>query len=504
MWVRLPPALLSITRKVAHIGPLLLFLNDSMSLHKQIRKFFVEHNQSFTSNQKIVVGVSGGPDSLALLYALNEVCSPSQLIVAHLNHELRATADLEADFVQQTAVSLNVPSYIHRVNVKALAQTENYSLEEAGRNARYSFFAQLAQDVKTTIIAVAHHADDQAETILMHLLRGAGLGGLRGMLPVTPLPGSPHLTLIRPLLQVNRQEIEVYCQERQLHPIIDSSNMDTTFWRNRLRHELLPLLTQYNPQIKNRLRNMATIVAADYDLLTQMQQDAWNRLLIFQGNDWLRIDKHKWQQSPLSLRRYLLRQAIKTVKPSSQDVTFASIERARQTAEMGITGALVSLPSSLQLLVEYNTILVAKDWQKVPTDLPQLTTHHPQTLSIPDKVALTNQWWLVTEQINMTNLKQIQQNQDTWCAYLDAEKVGRLYLRPRQPGERMCPLGMGGRSTKLKSIMANRKIATLLRPYWPIVATRKHAVWLVGHHMDERARVTEDTNLIICLRLIKC
>ncbi len=166
-----------------------------MRLGKRVLLFFSQVEDGLRPflppHSKLLIGVSGGPDSLALLHVLKEVYSPDTLVVAHLHHGWRPSADAEARFVADTAVSWNIPSHSERVDVIALARDEGLSLEEAGRKARYRFFAQLAKQVGATVVAVAHNADDQAETVLMHLLRGSGLTGLRGMLPVGPLPGKP-------------------------------------------------------------------------------------------------------------------------------------------------------------------------------------------------------------------------------------------------------------------------------------------------------------------------
>ncbi|RMG89444.1 MAG: tRNA lysidine(34) synthetase TilS, partial [Chloroflexi bacterium] len=180
----------------------------------------------------IIVGVSGGPDSLALLHILHVLFPPAHLIVAHLHHGLRPTADRDAEFVRKTAESWGIPCYIEQISVVELARQEGLSLEEAGRMARFRYFTRLAREHAARVVVVAHQADDQAETVLMHILRGSGLTGLRGMLPLTHLPGASDLWLARPFLTISRAEIEAYCQQHHLQPIHDPTNQNVAFFRN--------------------------------------------------------------------------------------------------------------------------------------------------------------------------------------------------------------------------------------------------------------------------------
>jgi tRNA(Ile)-lysidine synthase len=227
------------------------------------------------SSEKFVVGVSGGPDSLALLHVLARVVGPTRLVAAHLNHGYRETAVAEADFVREISGSWGIAFEVSTVDLPLVAQQSGDSLEEAGRKARYAFLHEVAAAHGTHYLAVGHHADDQAETVLMNLLRGSGLRGLRGMLPVTPLAEAPDYYVLRPFLTVNRADIETYCQEHALTPVFDESNEDISFFRNRIRQELLPLLEDYNAGVRTHLRQLAAMAAADVALLDSLTADAW-------------------------------------------------------------------------------------------------------------------------------------------------------------------------------------------------------------------------------------
>jgi tRNA(Ile)-lysidine synthase len=449
----------------------------------------------FQSSEKWVVGVSGGPDSLALLHLLWQIVGAERLVVGHLNHGLRPTAAAEAEFVAQTAAAWHIPFYQQTRDVAALAREAGLSLEAAGRQARYTFLAEIAQTVEAKLVAVGHHADDQVETILLHLLRGTGLAGLRGMELVRPLPHAPDCLLLRPLLYSSRADIEAYCRDHQLQPRHDETNIDTRFQRNWLRHELLPQLVDYNPRIKRHLQQMAEIIAADLSLLDDLTTGIWPGVLAEQADDWLALDRFAWQAQPLALRRCLLRRAVQQLAPQAE-IGFRALEQARLLAEPEGSGTTAVLPGGMLLEVGYKELIVRRDTAVIVPELPQLINEESLPLPVPGQVSLANGWSVETAVFDQFDLAVIQQNPDPWTAYLDGERAGKLYLRPRWPGERMQPLGLNGRSAKLKEIMVNRKIPADLRKGWPILANDNHVLWVVGHLLDERVRVTAATRLV--------
>ena len=446
----------------------------------------------------MVVAVSGGPDSLALLYLLHKV-GQHPLTVAHFNHQLRPAAADEAQFVADTGRSLNLSSIVGQGNVADLARREGLSLEEAARQARYQFLAQTARTVGAEVVVTGHNADDQAETVLMHFLRGSGPAGLRGMLPLAPLPGASDLLLARPLLNTGREAILAYCTANQLRPVLDNSNQDLAFFRNRLRHELLPYLAGYNPNIKERLQQSAAILAADYALLEGLNDQAWQTICREQGPGWLRFDLADWRELPLSLRRSTLRRGVWLLRDSLRDVAFRPVEMARQLLEAGAVGSQATLPGNIMLRVGYD------DWwltagREPPFVGPQLPDQNPRLLPIPGRITLQNGWVMSSRLLPSVNLADIWANKDPWLAYVLAP-AGELWLRPRRPGELFQPLGLNGHSSRLKEVMIDRKIPAGARPLWPIVADQNQLFWLAGHVIDHRVRVVDVFRPVIQLRL---
>lgn len=466
-----------------------------MTLEAEITQFC---RQWLRPDSPLVVAVSGGADSLTLLYLLHKA-GQHPLTIAHFNHQLRPEAADEAQFVADTGRKLNLPCLLGQGDVADLARREGLSLEEAARQARYQFFAQTARTTGAKVVMTGHNADDQAETVLMHFLRGSGPAGLRGMLPLAPLPGAGDLQLARPLLNTGREAILAYCTANQLRPVLDSSNQDLTFFRNRLRHELLPHLAGYNPNIKERLRHSATILAADYELLEGLSRQAWQAICHQQGQDWLRFDLAGWRELPLSLRRSTLRHGIWQLGHSLRDVAFRPVEMARQLLEAGAVGSQATLPGNITLRVGYD------DWwliagREPPFAAPQLSAPLPQLLPVPGRVSLQNGWVMSSRFLPSLNLADIWANKDPWQAYVVAP-AGTLWLRPRRSGELFQPLGLNGHTSRLKEVMINRKIPAGARPLWPIVADQNHLFWLTGHLIDHRARVVDVSRPVIQLQL---
>ncbi len=453
--------------------------------------------------EKQIIGFSGGPDSLALLHILRQLLPAQQLVVAHLDHALRPTSAGESKIVARMASGLNFR--MERVDVANLAAAKGITIEEAGRMARYSFLARIARQEGAESIVVGHNADDQAETILMHILRGSGLAGLRGMQPASPLPGLEGLWLLRPLLDATRAEIEAYCLEQGLEPIIDASNMDQSFFRNRLRHDLLPALESYSPQVRQRLLEMADIVAADEQLLSFLTEGTWHEVLTSQTAGQVMFRLTAWRTLDLSLRRRLLRRAIAEIRPGLSDVSFRTLESARRVAETGKTGSKASISGGLMLQVSYDQLIIGNGPVEDSIESPRLPSLDPVPLPIPGSVDLLDGWRITAEWAASADTASIRVNPDPWTAFAALDSLDALTVRARTPGERIHPLGLGGQ-TKVKEIMIDRKIPAGTRDRWPLIAIPQHAVWIAGHVLDDRVKVRADSKRIVrlwCGRVVK-
>jgi tRNA(Ile)-lysidine synthetase-like protein len=498
---------------------------------RQVRRT-IESHALLARSDAVVVGVSGGPDSLCLLHLLLRLREEYdlRLHVAHLHHGARgADADADAEFVAALAAEWGLPVTVERRDVPALACEHRLAFEEAARRVRYAFLAQVAGEIGARRIAVAHNADDQAETVLMHFLRGAGPAGLRGMLPATPIIDYRMLeplmvqeargkrqengeraqqscilhpascVIIRPLLEVERVDIESYCTEQGLKPRFDRSNLDTTYFRNRLRHELLPLLETYNPNVRARLCHTAAVIAADYDLLAQLRERAWNDAVQDEREASIVFGRAVWRALPVALQRAVLRRAVYHLRRSLRDVDFVHVEAARLVGMNGETGAQATLPGGLALTVGYETLTVGDEGDVgPPPDGPALWCDEPLAVQVPGTTALPqSDWVLRVELLAEWDLQQVAANPDPWTAYLDADALtAPVVLRTRRRGDRFRPQGMEGHSVKLSAFLVNRKLPRAWRDRMPLLAAGGAIVWVCGQRVGEGAAVGAETRRV--------
>lgn len=436
----------------------------------------------------LVVGVSGGPDSLALLHYLYELHCP--LLVASFNHRLRPEAEAEVNFVREFAESLGLAFVTDSTDVAAQAEANGLSIEAAARELRYRFLFRAAREAGAQAVAVGHTADDQAETVLMHFLRGTGLAGLKGMPPRVILPVfDAEIPLVRPLLGWTRAETEAYCQKHQLQPHLDQSNSDTTYFRNRLRHALLPELEKYNPQIRQALAKTALALQGDAELLSETVEVAWETTVRTAGNDFVAFRLEQLKKLSPALQRNLFRKAAFALKPGLRDLDFAALERAA-------TLKVVDLAGGLKTLVEGETLYLTGNEAALPPDSPQIS--HPSAV-IRDQVELENGWILTSEVLKNENWSL---NTDNFTAFFDADQTeNRLRVRPVHSGDRFEQLGMPHQTVKIADLFVNLKIPKRLRQNWPIVCVNETIAWVAGLRMGERFKVTAATQRVIKLEL---
>ncbi|RPI97269.1 MAG: tRNA lysidine(34) synthetase TilS, partial [Chloroflexi bacterium] len=453
---------------------------DAIIVFTMLERFhsILQQKCHIESAKPVVVGVSGGPDSLCLLDLMARL--GYSLVVAHLHHGLRSEAGADAEAVGRAAQALGVPFELQQVDVPALAQANSLSIEEAARVARYRFLFEQARRWEAQAVAVAHTADDQVETVLMHLLRGAGLAGLKGM-QVYALPNawSREIALIRPLLEFWRAEIEGYIQQRGLQPVIDQSNFDTKIYRNRLRHELIPYLQQYNPGVKQVVWRTAAALAGDYQALEKASAAAWDVCVLSQVPGAVAFSLALLRLELPGIQRMLLRRAISLLKPGLRDIDFEAIERALAFISTPPHTGQMDLAAGLRLLLEGDRLWLSAWLEDLPGEgwpqvQPKGAGRQPLALPVPGEIDLGNGWTLAGETHSAPDLlaKAVSNTSDCFQAWVDeASLPAPLSVRCRLPGDRFSPLGMDGQSLKLSDFMINVKMPRRARAGWPLVVS---------------------------------
>ncbi len=454
---------------------------------------FIRKHKLVSGKRRLLVAVSGGPDSVCLLHILAGLREELgiELHAAHLDHRLRGSeSEEDARYVSRLVGQLGVPATIQARDVNEYRLQHRLSPEEAAREIRYTFLAEVAGSIGTDCVATGHTADDNAETILMHLIRGAGTLGLTGLQPRSQWRSPENsLTIIRPFLPVNRRETEDYCSKHHLEPRTDSSNLSMSPLRNKIRRQLLPLLESYNPRIREALLRTARIAGDDLAVLDG-EGDRWWDSIAEKRDGAVVLDKEKLLGLAAGLQRLLLRRAIKEIAGDLKDVEAIHIE-AMMEALGKPAGKLVSLPGGLVFITEYDRYLLAPESDAL---CPYPPIRESVALKIPGETLVPG--WRVTA--TRLNREQMDEGND-FTAYLDADRLDdALAVRCRQPGDRFQPLGMGS-SKKLARFMIDEKIPAAWRRRVPLVCSSEHILWVVGWRIDDRVKVTGDSGPVLRL-----
>jgi len=440
----------------------------------RIQNNFVRHAMA-RRGDVVLIAVSGGADSVALLHALHRLRARLglKLAVAHLHHGIRGrAADADAVFVRRLARRLGVPMVAERVNVPQQAKTSGVSLEMAARAARYDFFVRAVRQCRATAVAVAHTADDQAETVLLRLARGAGPQGLGGMEPVSHRDG---LTIIRPLLNIHRTELVAFLKNNRLHWREDASNHDQHFLRNRVRYEILPLLERrLNPQICTALLRTAEVLREENAVFDKLAETALNRC---------GTSARKFSVLPLALRRRALRLWLIGAGLDAEWLDFDAIAAVqtlaasqRGTKSVALGGGWKVIRRYDQLALEKSSIASAALWHLVIQPHRGIVKEKPTT---PGRLPAR--------------------------ATISAAAVGSapLVVRVAQAGDRMMPLGMNG-TKKLQDIFTNAKVPREQRGRIPVVECCGEIIWLPGYRIARGWEVptARSRSLLLTLRTV--
>jgi tRNA(Ile)-lysidine synthetase-like protein len=480
---------------------------------------FIAAHQLIRPGAPVVVAVSGGPDSLCLLALLRDMRADLgvDLHVAHLDHMIRGAESAgEARFVAHLAAEWGLPATVAAADVPELVRAGRQNLHAAARLARYAFLAQVARAAGAQAVAVAHHAGDQAETVLLHLLRGAGAEGLRGMRPAVEweewtrieneelrieknadrlnspfsILNSQFPPLIRPLLEITRAEIEAECAARALSPRYDPSNYELDATRNRIRHDLLPRLIEYNPHIVMALGRTAAISADEHDFIGAALDTAWPALARSRP-DGVDFGGAAWRALHPALQRAAIRRAHALLAPGAP-LGFDHVERARALVARGV-GRRAELPGGVAITVGYGGDFTIGT--PAPAEAPQIDII--VLLPTAGQVELGGGWVLAVERLDGPAPAA-----GRWEIALDAARLAEpLIARPRRPGDRVA-IEAGHR--RLQDVFVDAKVPRELRAGWPVIATSAGAVvWVAGLRVAAGYAAGPATAQVVRLRLAR-
>jgi len=462
------------------------------------------------SEDPVLLAVSGGADSVAMLSlfrGLNQQPDWSlPLIVAHVNHHLRgAASDGDAAFVQDLCRTWHVPCTIESADVAGRARAEKVSVEQAGREYRFELFERICLKAGMKVVALAHHADDNAETILHRIIRGAGLRGLAGIRPRRPLREGGDIDVIRPLLTFRRAEIEAYLAERGIAFRQDASNASLSHTRNRIRHELLPLLRErFNPQTEEALLRLAEQARGLNAYLAETGERMLDSLVVEHNDRQLILHCPPLLRKPRVIQTQLIRSAILRMGCPEGELTYGHLNAVADLAAGREGSKSLDLPAGMRVIRRYSRLV----FERSPSGPP------PRAAASEIRVASDGTTPLPGFGLEIT-VDQLPADEATIAAHiglrseggpchfeewLDAEAVHPpLIARSRRPGDRFFPLGMPGMK-KLSDFFIDEKVDADRRERVVVLCDQLGPVWVVPLRIDERVRLTRATRRILRLR----
>ena len=450
-------------------------------------------------NPPIVVGLSGGQDSMTLLHAMQ--VNNLAPIAAHFNHKLREDSDQEAAFVRDYCLAEGLPFREGEGDVKTYSEEMGLSVEEAARILRYQFLFDIARVEFAGAVAVAHQANDQVETILMNLLRGTGARGLTGMQIVSlPNPWSDTIPLVRPLLDLNKSQIQEYIQEHQLPTLEDPSNKDLAFHRNNIRHSLVPKLEEITPGFQRRLIQTSQILSSEDQALDHFSEIAWKDCLNSKGGSYLQLIREDFLNAPTAIQRRLIRKALTELRPKYRELSFPQVEAAlnffRNPAQKSTNWvAKVNLAQSPKWIV-FST------WETdmIKDQFPQMRNSRDSQIPVEGELALGNGWYLYVKPLEYTpdQYDQLSYPGEDFKVWVDKSSLGENpKFRVRRDGDVIQPFGMGGQSMKISDMMINEKIPVLYREEWPLLSSGEVILWVPGARLSQDVMVTRKTTELV-------
>ena len=469
---------------------------------KKVEKFCLEYNL-LQKNNTILIACSGGADSIALVDIFRQLSAKYEfkIHVAHAEHGIRKESSLaDAKYVERYCQKYDLPFHLKHLNVPSYSKMAKLSTETAARKLRYEFLRQTATKINATKIATAHHLNDQAETVLSHLMRGAGTDGLSGMKVI-------NNDIIRPFLSVYRHEIEAYCQKYNLKPRIDETNALLDYERNKIRLKLLPQMQEYNSNVISAICRSAKIICEEHDFFKSQVEKIYN-LLCIQKKDKISVDINRLKQEHSAVRKALYRLIVEKLAGNLTNISFERIDKIDKFVYNGHTGSILQLPHSVRILYDYSNLIFFQEGNFKNLAKYNILVKNA-TINIAD---IDKTKSIVLDEKNILELTKVEDIADVFSrkikghnsCFIDMDKISpKLFIRYRQNGDKIIPKGMAG-TKKLKDIFIDRKIPANKRDTIPLICNDNgDIIWIAGVQQSAKYLVDECTKQALYLNLIK-
>ena len=441
-------------------------------MEEKIYKYILKHNM-ISIGDTVVVGLSGGADSVCLFTVLNNLRDRLSINLAgvHINHCLRGEdANRDERFAKYLCEKHNIPFCAYKIDVNEIANCKHLSIEEAGRLARYDAFREVASQYKNAKIAVAHHMNDQAETVLFNMFRGAGMNGISGIKPV-------NKDIIRPLLCVSRQEIEHYAKDNKLLYMTDETNKSDEYMRNRIRNHILPYaVMNINENAIANINQSANICLSAFDYIKDVATMHYNELVTVDDEDVV-INSECFLKLPAIIKQNVIMLAFEHMYDSLKDISYKNIEDVVTLFDLPVS-KVKNLPDSMIAIREYEDVRLTRHVKEVETHLPQY-------------------------KVEIRDWDNSEISKNDYTKFFDYDKIKtHLEMRTRRSGDYLIVDNRGSKK-KLKDYFINEKVPASMRDNVPLFADGSHVVWVVGMRISEEYKVTANTKRVIIVTVDK-
>jgi tRNA(Ile)-lysidine synthase len=456
---------------------------------------FIRKNNLLDNCKSILLAVSGGPDSLAMLNLFYDLSKELKLdiAVAHLDHKFRKESAAEADFVEKIVKEKGLKFFRKSKNLPMIIKEKNISAEAAARKARFDFFRNIIGKYNYDALALAHHRDDQAETILLNLFRGTGLKGLSGIKAKVQIK---ELTVIHPMLAFSKKEILNYCQKNKLEPCFDSSNEQSIYSRNIIRNEIFPIVeNKINHKAREVISRNSKIIAAESDFLEKMAVHKYQEIIKEKNQSKVTIDFDKFKSIDQVLQRRIYRLIYNKLNNNLDDLYFDHILEIEKLISDCQTGRGVDIASEIRVEISYSNLIFYKK-EKTKKNNKFFQTKEIEiegTTKISENYSISS---------TILNKKEVSFDENPHQAVFDFDKLSLpLKIRSRNPGDKFIPLGMSGHK-KVKDILIDAKTPKNLREKVPVITDADgNIIWLAPYRISNDYKITKKTNKILILKL---
>ena len=477
--------------------------NINKKILKTVKNTISEYRM-LKKGDSVLVAVSGGADSVTLVHVLSTVIGEYslRLAIVHLNHGLRGKdSDRDAKFAAALARQIDLPFHTQKINIRAYRRNQNLSLEEAARKIRYEFYESIAAKFGHNKIAVGHHSDDNAELVLMNLLRGSGPLGLSGIAPVR------EGKIIRPLIHLKRSEILEYISANDLRYVTDASNTNMKFQRNKIRHHLIPeLKNSYNPRIIDTLNRLGTIMRAEDRWFEDTIKPAFERCITLKTSDTINLTISDFGELDQAAKRRIIRKAIMAVKKDLRRITLFHVDSILDLIKNGPVAGSLSLPGGIRVQRNTTELVIAADRNgsgvKRNLSSRSFAADYQYTIAGVGILPIGNgKVSILFDEIGIDDLPDFKDT-GRHLAFFDRDRIHfPLIVRNIRPGDRFSPLGVKG-TQKVKKYFIDNKIPLVQRKQCPLVLSRDKIIWVVGHRIDNSVKIGPQTRRVLKAELL--